>query len=63
MKILIKELRLKLGLSQSAFAKKANISLRYLQNLEAGDHLPSLTTLENIAKAFSVSIKDLIDDD
>jgi transcriptional regulator with XRE-family HTH domain len=62
MKILIKELRLKLNMTQSMFSEKAGISIRYLQNLEAGDNTPTLEMLYQIAKAFNVSIHELIDD-
>ncbi|RAP34981.1 XRE family transcriptional regulator [Candidatus Marinamargulisbacteria bacterium SCGC AAA071-K20] len=62
MKILVKDLRKHIGHTQELFSSKAGISIRYLQNIERGDHIPSLTILEKIAKAHGVSIKDLIDD-
>lgn len=46
----IRRLRLKLGQSQTALAKRAGISLNYLGSLERGCQNPSLKTLEKVAK-------------
>lgn len=62
MKFLLKELRIKQDLTQKEFAKKINISLRYLNNLEKGDRTPSFSLIEQIANIFKISVKDLIDD-
>jgi len=62
MKTLVKELRSDSKLTQEAFSAKVGISLRYLQTLEKGSSIPSLVTLDKIAKAFNISIKDLIED-
>ncbi|MFC1616900.1 helix-turn-helix domain-containing protein [Candidatus Margulisiibacteriota bacterium] len=62
MKILIKELRNKLGLSQPDFAKKIGISVSYLRDLEHQRYIPRLQKLEKIAKILNISIKDLIED-
>ncbi|MFA5878600.1 MAG: helix-turn-helix transcriptional regulator [Candidatus Margulisiibacteriota bacterium] len=57
-----KKIRIKNGLTQKDFAKKTNISLRYLNNLEKGDRTPSMDMLEQIAAIFKLSVKDLIAD-
>lgn len=62
MKLLVKEFRKKTGLTQEKFSAKADISIRYYQSIESGKHIPSLPILDKIAKAFGISIKDLIDD-
>ena len=62
MRVLVKDFRNKLKLSQEKFAFKSDISLRYLQSIESSFSLPSLTVLSKIAKAFNISIKDLIED-
>ena len=62
MKVLVKDLRKNLNLSQENFAFQSGISLRYLQSIEAGKHTPSLIVLSKISKAFKISIKDLIED-
>lgn len=62
MKILLREIRKELGLTQEAFAEKAGISLRYLQNIEHGDSIPRLQKIEKMAKALKISIHKLIDD-
>jgi len=61
-KLYIKEIRLKSKLTQTELANKAGISLRYLQNIEAGDKKPSIDVLCILAKRLKVSIHELIDD-
>ena len=57
----IKKLRNKLGLSQDNLAKKADIKYRTLMKVESGTvNKPSVQTMAKIAKAFGVSIEDLI---
>jgi transcriptional regulator with XRE-family HTH domain len=61
MRILVKNLRNKLELTQKEFSEKSKISHRYLQNIETGDRIPSLSTLYKIAKTFNVKLDDLVD--
>ena len=47
-------------LSQEATAEQAGISTRYLQQLEAGQNVPSVTVVFKIARALDVSYADLL---
>lgn len=57
----IKELRKKMGLSQDELSEKIGIDGKYLSRIEVGKRSPSLETLEGIADALQVSMKDLFD--
>jgi transcriptional regulator with XRE-family HTH domain len=46
-------------LTQAALAEKAKISNEFMSGVERGVKLPSLLTLQKIAKALGVSLKDL----
>lgn len=53
----LRELRKEAGLTQEELARKANISVKYLQNLEGSNPKnPSLLTLEKVAKGLGVEI-------
>lgn len=56
----IKSERLKKRLKQYELAKEANISNTYLSDMEVGRSKPSLKTLDKIAKALGVDIKELL---
>lgn len=56
----IKSERLKKRLKQYELAKEANISNTYLSDMEVGRSEPSLKTLDKIAKALGVDIKELL---
>lgn len=56
----IKNERLKKRLKQYELAKEANISNTYLSDMEVGRSKPSLKTLDKIAKALGVDIKELL---
>lgn len=47
------------GLTQLEVAKKANISERYYQKLEAGTSDPTVTTAKMIAKALNSTVEKL----
>ena len=47
------------GLTQEKLAEKADISLRYVQQLEAGQRNPSIATLVRLRKALGCSYDDL----
>ena len=53
-RINIKNLRLKLGLTQDVLSEKAGISQDYLSLIELGKRKPSLVRLIKIAKALGV---------
>ncbi len=62
MKVQIREVRIKMNMTQSKFTEITGMSLRYLQNIEAGDNIPTLDMLSQIAKKLNISIHELIDD-
>lgn len=57
----LKKLRLKKKLSQGDLAKKLEVDRAYISNIENGRMNPTLSTLEKIAGALAVSIKELVD--
>lgn len=57
----IKELRKGRRLSQDQLSEKINIDPKHLSRIEVGKSYPSLDTLEKIAKALSVEIKDFFE--
>lgn len=56
----VKELRLEKGLSQEAFAERADLNRTYLGEVERGIAIPSLVTIAKIASALNVSLSALI---
>ncbi|MCG2709597.1 MAG: helix-turn-helix domain-containing protein [Thermodesulfovibrionales bacterium] len=57
----IKELRKAKGLSQEELSEKVGIDSKHLSRIEVGKSYPSLDTLEKIANALNVEIKDLFE--
>ena len=58
----IKKLREAKGLSQEKLARLADVANNTLIKMESGENQnPTLVTLKKIAKAFGVSVDDLID--
>jgi transcriptional regulator with XRE-family HTH domain len=51
------------GLTQAALAERVKISNEFMSGIERGAKLPSLFTLEKIAKALGVKPKDLFNFD
>ncbi len=51
------------GLSQDKASELCGISVRQLQNLEAGDALPNLETALQIAYAFDLSLDAMCDEE
>ena len=51
------------GLTQAALAEKAKISNEFMSGIERGAKLPSLLSLERVASALKVDIKDLFNFD
>ena len=56
---LIKDLRLKKGITQEELADKTYISVRTIQRIENGDVIPRGFTLKTIAKALEVNFEEL----
>lgn len=57
----IKKLREAKGLSQEKLARLANVANNTLIKMESGENKnPTLDTLKKVAKAFDVSVDDLI---
>lgn len=56
----IKRLRLEKGLTQSQLAKRAGISVNYLQKIEKGRVNVSILVVWKIAKGLGVSVSELM---
>jgi transcriptional regulator with XRE-family HTH domain len=57
----LKELRNKKGWSQAVLAGKLGVTREYLARLEGGLHDPPLSTVERLAKIFTVRIAKLLE--
>jgi len=57
----IKELRRLRGITQEQLAEKVDLATRYISLIEVGRSSPSLETIENIARALQVEIRDLFE--
>lgn len=57
---IVRETRLKKGLSQGDVAKRLNVYRSYISGFERGVRNPSLGVVERIAKALGVTAKNLI---
>lgn len=55
----LRELRKQKGLTQEQLAEAAQISVEFLSNMERGVNAPSFETLERLAQALKVPIKEL----
>jgi len=56
----LKQERLALGLSQEKFAEKVGLSMRSISLLETGKQQPTLSTINNIAKALNIKPSELL---
>jgi len=56
----VRELRLEMKLSQEKFAAKCNLDRTYLGSVERGERNIALRNIEKIAKAFQISISELM---
>lgn len=56
----VRALREAAGLSQAALAERTNIQRPNVSRIESGKHVPSLETLERIARAFGVRVAELV---
>ncbi len=57
----IKEIRRLRGLSQEQLAEKVSLDAKFISKIEVGRRSPSLETMESIANAMEVEIKDLFE--
>lgn len=55
----IREFRAKASMTQEDLAELSSIPQSYISRLEAGQHSPSRLTLEKIAKALGVKVRDI----
>ncbi|ARJ50969.1 helix-turn-helix domain-containing protein [Staphylococcus lutrae] len=60
-KSLVAKLRKQKGLTQENLAEKANVTVRTIQRIEAGETVSS-ETLKNVANALNVSMSELFED-
>jgi transcriptional regulator with XRE-family HTH domain len=56
----VKKRRTSLGLTQEELAEKVGISRAYMGFVEQGRNVPTLETLEKIAKALKVKMAELV---
>ncbi len=59
--IKIRFLRIKMKLSQEQFAELAGLSKNAIGMIERGQMSPTLETLEKIANALKIELKELVD--
>ncbi len=55
----IKSLRKSSGLTQQQLSEATGLPQSHISRLENGEHSPSFSTLEKLAKAFGVPVKEL----
>lgn len=58
--MVIKELREKNGMTQAALAEKLSVSDKAVSKWETGRGYPDITLLEDIARAFGISVTELM---
>lgn len=56
----VRQCRLKAGLSQEELAFEAGLTRNYISNIELGQKSPSLDTIEVLARALEISASSLI---
>lgn len=59
----LRSLREREGFSRLELAKKTKLSLSYVSKLEQGTKQPTVDTLDDIAKALGVSLKEVFQED
>jgi transcriptional regulator with XRE-family HTH domain len=57
----LRELRDRRGLSQRDLAEASGVSREYIARIELGQHDPTLSTLEKLARALKVRVARLIE--
>ncbi len=61
LRMTIKRLRKKQGLTQEALAKRTGVTREYITRLELGRHDPMFSTLVKLAKALKVNVRELVE--
>ena len=56
----IREARKRAGLTQEQLAAKAGITQSHLSRLELGKYVPTLATLERLARALRIPLSELL---
>ena len=56
----VKKFREQAGLTQEKLADKVNLSLRYIQCIEAGTRIPKTMTLLKIASVLGITLNDIV---
>ncbi len=56
----IRKIRLAKGMTQGDLCRKLDVDRAYMSNVETGKKNPTLSTIERIAKALGVSVKELV---
>ena len=57
----VRALRKNMGFSQEELVEKTDISSKYLSRVEMGQHFPSIDTLDKLANALKVELKDFFE--
>lgn len=57
----MKRIRLEKGMSQGDICRRLGLDRSYISNVESGNKNPTLATIEKIAKALTVKVKDLLE--
>ena len=57
----LRKLRKTKKLSQAALAKRADLSREYVNKIEAGRYDPPLSTINALAKALGVPVRELLE--
>lgn len=60
MQINVKNIRTKLGLTQSEFASKLGVTKGTVSTWETGSRVPGLSTIEKICELFDVTYEQVI---
>ena len=63
MKYLVGDVRYAKGMSLRELSERARVSKSYLQRIEAGEAAPSLEVMVRLARALSVPLDDLYQED
>ena len=49
-----------LDLSQEALARRADVSMRFVSLLELGRHMPTINTMQKLARGLGMPLSDLV---
>jgi transcriptional regulator with XRE-family HTH domain len=58
---IIKEIRVKKGLTQKEFAEKYNVSFQAVSKWENGKNIPDISLLKQICKDNNISLDEILD--